>query len=352
MATKKSIRFGLLGAGLVAPTHAKAIRSAEGCELAAVADPDSPRAEAFAREYSCKAYSSLEQLLADKAIEVICILTPNHLHHAGALAAIAAGKHVLVEKPPALSLPDLDAMVAAAAKAGVKLGIVLQCRVRPPIQAMLAAIDEGRFGRILHADAFMKWFRTTEYYLTTPWRKLKGSGSGVTMHLAFHYIDLLQYLVGPASSVTARMCNLAHPQVELEDTTSALLEYRCGARGVVEASTALWPGQDVLIEIHGENGSAVMAGDHMETWTFRRERPGDEAARKLGERAVSAASGPADLGFRDHQAIIEDMADAVRTGKEPLIPAASARPTLELVLAMYQSAATGQTVKLPLAVLP
>ena len=347
MPTEKMIRFGLLGAGLIAPMHAKAIRAAGGCELAAVADPDAPRAEAFAREYSCKAYASMEQLLGDRAIDVVCVLTPNPLHRAGALAGIMAGKSVLVEKPPALSLPDLDEMTAAAARAGVQLGVVLQCRTRPPIQAMKAAVAEGRFGRILHADAFLKWFRTAEYFAAAPWRRLKESGAGVTMHLAFHYIDLLLYLAGPASSVTARMCNLAHPQVELEDTASALLEFRCGARGVVEASTALWPGQDVLVEIHGENGSAVMAGDRMETWTFRDERPEDEAARKLGERAVSSASGPADLGFRDHQVLIEDMADAVRTGREPLIPAASARPTLELVLAMYQSAATGKTVTLP-----
>jgi UDP-N-acetyl-2-amino-2-deoxyglucuronate dehydrogenase len=346
---KKVVRFGLLGAGLVAPFHAKGIQAAEGCELVAVADLDSARVGKLAKQFGCKAYASLDELLADKTIDVVNVLTPNHLHAPAVIAAATAGKHVLVEKPPAMSLPDTDAMILAAKKAGVRLGVVLQCRVRKPIQAMRQAIAEGRFGRLLQADAYMKWFRTTEYYFSDAWRSSRRSGAGVSIQHAFHYIDLLQYIMGPAHRVHARMMNLTHHTVELEDTLHACIDYVNGAHGLVVASTGLWPGCDIRIELHGENGTAIMVGERMDMWKFKEERPQDEEIRTLGRSKVAtAASGPADFDFADHQTVIEDMAEAVRTGREPLIPASSARVTLEIVLSMYKSARLGQPMDLPL----
>ena len=198
------VGFGLLGAGLIAPFHAKSILAAEGCELVAVADLDAERAGKVAEEYGCGARDSLESLLTDDAIDVICILTPNHLHAEAAVAAAKAGKSVLCEKPPSMSLAETDAMIAAAEAAGTHLGIVLQCRVRKAIGAMKQAIDSGRFGRMLQADTTMKWFRSVEYYLSDGWRSSRRSGAGVTVQHAFHYIDLLQHLMGPAVRVQAR----------------------------------------------------------------------------------------------------------------------------------------------------
>jgi len=349
MTNKKTVRFGLLGAGLVSPFHAKGIAATSGCELAAIADSNPQRVAARAKEFNCRACSSLDELLADKSIDVISILLPNHVHAGATLAAARAGKHVLVEKPPAMSLSDTDAMIAACKQAGVQLGVVLNCRVRKPIQAMRQGIAQGRFGRILQADAFMKWFRTSEYYFSDDWRSSRRSGAGVTIQHAFHYIDLLQYLMGPATSVQARMHNMAHPQVKLEDTLHAFIDFANGAHGVVEASTACWPGADIRIEINGENGAAVMVGERMDTWKFREERPEDEAIRQLGRKSVTTgAGGPADFDFADHQVVIEGMARAVREGCEPLIAAPSARNSLEMALAMYKSAKTGQPVQLPL----
>ena len=349
MTSQRPLRFALLGAGLVSPFHAKGIQATPGCELVAVADSNPARAAARAKEFGCAARASMDELLVDPSIDVINILLPNHLHAAPTLAAARAGKHVLVEKPPAMSLADTDRMIAACQQAGVKLGIVLNCRVRKPIQAIRQAIVEGRFGRLLQADAAMKWFRTTEYYFSDDWRSSRRSGAGVTIQHAFHYIDLLQYLMGPAASVQARMFNLAHPQVKLEDTLYAFIDFANGARGVVEASTAFWPGADVRIEINGENGTAVMAGERMATWKFRDERAEDESIRELGRKAVATgAGGPADFDFADHQVVIADMARAVREGGQPMISAPSARNSLELALAMYKSAATGQPATLPI----
>ncbi|MCE9591112.1 MAG: Gfo/Idh/MocA family oxidoreductase [Planctomycetes bacterium] len=346
--SQRVVRFGLLGAGLIAPFHARAIRAAAGCELVAVADMNGERAGKIAAEFGCRACATLDDLLADKSIDVVNILTPNHLHRDAAIAAANAGRHVLTEKPPAMSLADTDAMIAAAQKAGVKLGVVLQCRVRGAIRAMREALAQERFGRVLRADAQMKWYRSTEYYRSDPWRSSRRSGAGVTIQHAFHYIDLLHYLMGPVASVRATMSNVTHPDVDLEDTLSATLGYANGAQGSVFATTALWPGCDVRIELHGENGTAVMVGERMETWKFRDERAGDEAVRNMGRGVKTAAGGPADFDFADHQTVIEGMARVVREGVDPLITAASARGTLEVALAMYQSARTDREVVLPM----
>jgi predicted dehydrogenase len=217
------------------------------------------------------------------------------------------------------------------------------------VQALRRAIQEGRFGKLHHADVFMKWFRSADYYRLDAWRTSRRSGAGVTIQQAFHYLDLLQYLVGPAKSVHAQMTNLAHPGIALEDTALAFVTYQNGAQGVVEASTALWPGTDVRIEVNGENGTAIVVGERMDTWKFKDDRPEDEEIRHLGSAAVATgATGAADLGFRDHQAVVEDMVHAVAEGREPMITLASVRPTLEWALAMYQSAKQGTSVQLPI----
>jgi len=348
MSETKTVGFGLLGAGLIAPFHAKSILAAEGCELIAVADVDAERAAACAEQFGCKAVGTLAEVLADDAVDVVCVLTPNHLHCDATIAAAKAGKHVLTEKPPAMSLAETDAMIAACEEAGVQLGVVLQCRVRKPIQAMREAIAAGRFGRLVQADVYMKWFRSTDYYKMDPWRSSRRSGAGVTIQHAFHYIDLLQYLMGPVTEVSARMTNMAHGEVELEDTLNAFITYANGAQGVVVASTAMWPGADVRIEINGADGAAAMVGERMEMWQFQVELPEDNEIRELGRDSVAtAASGPADFDFADHQLVIEAMAEAVRGRGEPFITADSARRTLQIALAMYQSAARGEPVRLP-----
>jgi predicted dehydrogenase len=343
------IGFGLLGAGLIAPFHARALRHSERARLVGIADLQRPRAEKIAAEFNCAVYDTLDAMLRDPAVQVVNIVTPNHLHYDAVIQAIAAGKHVLVEKPPAMSLRDVDVMVEEARVPGVKVGTVLQCRTRKAVQAMRTAIEQGRFGKIYHADTYMKWFRSTEYYTVDQWRTSRRSGAGVTIMQLFHYIDLLQYLVGPVARVQARMNNLAHPSLQLEDTTLAFVDYASGAQGVVQASTALWPGTDLRIEINGENGTAIMIGERIDTWKFRDERPEDEEIRHYGSAAVATGAGSASaLDFHDHQVLIEDMVSAIETGRDPIASLPSVRPTLEWALAMYQSAKDNVPVELPI----
>lgn len=343
-----SIGFGLLGAGLIAPFHARALRDCRGGRLVAVCDVDPDRAAKLANEFGARVYDRLDRMLEDPEVQAVNVLTPNHLHHDAVLACAAAGRHVLTEKPPAMSLRETDAMIRACGDAGVKFGCMVQCRVRAAIQAMRGAVQEGRFKRLFQADTFMKWYRASAYYQQDAWRSSRRSGAGVTVQHAFHYIDLLQYLAGPVRRVEARMTNVAHPDVALEDTLVAFLEYQNGARGLVQASTGFWPGTPVRIEVYGEEGTAIMSGEAMDTWAFKEERPDDEAKRIIGNAAqATGAGGPADLGHADHQVVIQDMVRAIAEDREVVIPVASVRPTVEIVLGLYQSAARGAPVDLP-----
>jgi len=264
----KPVGFGLLGAGLVAPFHGKALRASEKAQLVAVADLDEARGGKFGGEFGCAVYRTLDELLANPEVECVNVLTPNAYHFEAVVAAAVAGRHVLVEKPPAMSLRETDRMVETCAQHGVRFGVVLQCRVRKPIQAIKQAIAAGRFGKLLMCSTYMKWFRSEAYYFSDAWRSSRKSGAGVTIQHAFHYLDLCQYLMGPAKRVDARMENLAHPKVELEDTLLARVDWANGALGVVDASTALWPGTDLRVEVSGEYGTAIMVGERMDTWRF------------------------------------------------------------------------------------
>lgn len=344
----KQIGFAVVGAGLIAPFHLKAVRDAKGGHAVGIFDVDKARAEKTAKEYNIKTFDSLEQMLADKDIQVVCVATPNHLHHDIVIKAAQAGKHVLTEKPPAMSLAETDEMIAACKNANVKFGCFVQCRIRKAIQAIKHAIDSGRFGELLHADAYMKWFRGKDYYTSAGWRGQQKSGSGVTVAQGFHYIDLLQYLAGPASKVEAKMTNIAHPGIKLEDDVIANLEYVNGCKGVIQLSTALWPGTDIRIEINGTKGTAIMVGEKIQTWKFQDERPEDIEIRNIGNASqATGAGGAADFGHADHTVVVQDMIDRITDGKEVVIPVTAVRPTLEIVLAIYQSAKSGKSICSP-----
>jgi predicted dehydrogenase len=347
---KKTIGFGVVGAGLIAPFHLNAIKDATGGKAVGIFDVDMVKARQMADRFDLKVYESLDQMLGDDAVQVVCVATPNHLHRDAVIAAAAAGKHVLTEKPPAMSLNETDEMIAACEKAGVKFGCFVQCRIRKAIQAMKHAVDSGRFGKLLRADAYMKWYRPQEYYMSSGWRGQRQSGSGVTVAQGFHYIDLLQYLAGSAVRVEAKMANLNHPGIALEDDAIAFVEYANGAKGVIQLSTALWPGTDIRIELNGTDGTAIMSGEKMQTWKFKDEHPEDDEIRNLGNAAqATGAGGAADFGHCDHTVVVQDMIDCIGTDKEVVIPVKNVRPTLEIILAMYQSASRGKAVEWPVA---
>jgi len=330
--------FGLVGTGLVSQFHGKAIKDSKDMRLVSCYDIVASKAERFAAEYGCRV-ESFEEMLKNPEIDIINVLTPNAYHADFVIQAAEAGKHVLVEKPPEMTLEKTDKMIEACRNNGVKFGVILQCRFRKAIEAIKRAIDDGRFGKPLHASAYMKWFRSEEYYFSDPWRKYKSEGAGVTIQHAFHYIDLLHHLMGDIESLYAKMSNIAHPGVDLEDTVIAIFRFRNGAQGVLEASTAFYPGIDIRIEINGTDGLAVMKGDRIEEWKFREEKPGDEEVRKIGGVAgTTGAGGAAALLYYEHKYLFEDFIDAIRNNRNPRVTGEEGRRTLATALAIYESA--------------
>ncbi|OGV54682.1 MAG: hypothetical protein A2017_19380 [Lentisphaerae bacterium GWF2_44_16] len=342
--------FGILGAGMISGIHADALRKSRKAELVAVCDVNEQNAKKLAEKFapSATVYTSFDEMLKDGRVEVVDIITPNHMHTEFVLKAAAAKKHVLCEKPPAMSLKETDRMIKACKDASVKFGIFVQCRIREPMRHIKAALEQKRFGKILRVDAVMKWFRAADYYKMDAWRSNRKCGAGVTIQHAFHYIDLLQYLMGPASGVVAEMHNLAHPEIKIEDTLDARITFANGVRGFVQASTAIWPGNDVQIEIYGTDGSAIMCGTAFKLWKFKEEKPEDEKIRASGNAAqATASSDPSALPSEDHQYVIDDCVDAIESGRELCIPCSSVKASLEIALAMYKSDKIKDEVSIP-----
>jgi UDP-N-acetyl-2-amino-2-deoxyglucuronate dehydrogenase len=362
-ASGQSLRFGIIGCGSIGPTHAGAIQQIEEARLVAVADTIAERADNMAETFNVtRAYDSHEALINDDGIDVVCICTPSGLHADVTIEALRAGKHVIVEKPMEVSLEACDRMIAAADETGKKLSVISQHRFDAATMQVKQAIDTGNLGRIILADATVKWWRTQEYYDSGDWRGTwKFDGGGALMNQGVHTVDLLQWLAGGVSSLYAQTRTAAHERMEVEDIAVAALTFASGAVGTLTATTAAYPGFAVRLDIYGTEGSAVIEGDRLKTMVLKSGQSyngegtaahalsvaqggtasvKDEAAKRDEEMEVGEVWGDA------HRAQIEDVIRAIRTDTQPLIDGRAARKPLEIILGVYESARTGQPVTL------
>ena len=270
--------FGIVGCGMIAEFHARAIAEIPEAQLVAAFSRSSANGAKIAALSTgeCSIYDDLDAMLAHPGLDVVCVCTPSGAHLEPALQAAKAGKHVVVEKPLEITVPRCDAIIRACDEAGVRLCAIFPSRFSPANQALKAAIDSGRFGRLTLGDTSVKWWRTQDYYDSGQWRGTWDlDGGGALMNQAIHNVDLLQWLMGEVDSVQAMTALLVHERIEVEDTAVAALRFQSGALGVIEASTGAFPGLLKRTEIHGENGSARVEQDDVTLWTFRDERPGD-----------------------------------------------------------------------------
>lgn len=344
--------FGIIGCGLIAKFHARAIADVPGARLAACYDVVPAAAEKVGEEFGCKAYNDLDAMLSDPNVHVVTVATPSGAHMEPAIAAAKAGKHVIVEKPLEITLDRCDAIIRACEEAGVVLSTIFPSRFHASSRLLKAAVEEKRFGKLTIGDAYVKWWRTQQYYDGGAWRGTwKLDGGGALMNQAIHSVDLLVWLMGPVAEVSARTALLAHERIEVEDVAMAVLRFQCGALGVIEATTAAYPGYLKRIELHGDQGSAVMEEEDIVKWDFAQIRPQDEEIRRKMAEKVSGgggASDPAAIGHHGHAMQFADVVQAIREGRKPLIDGAEGRRSVEVIMAVYQSAETGQIVKLPL----
>jgi len=350
--------FAIAGSGMIARFHARAIAATAGARLIGIASRNAETAQALATEAHSflpsehaapLATTDLAALLVRPEVDVVCIATPSGAHLEPALAAIAAGKHLVIEKPLEITTERIDRLLAAAQAANVVVAPIFQARFGQNAQHIKAAIDAGRFGRIALASAYVKWFREPAYY--TGWKGTRDlDGGGATMNQAIHGIDLLQWFVGMPSEVVGHTTRRVHTGIESEDTAVAALRYPSGALGTIEASTAAYPGWARRIEICGEHGSVALEDDALTRWDFRDTHPEDAAILAAANDSAmgSGATNPSAISAEGHTRQIRDLVahlHARREGHSVLprlgVEAHEARNAVSLIRALYASAAQG-----------
>lgn len=337
------MNFGIIGTGTIGRFHAEAIRAMEGGTLHSVFQ----RNPAGTADYGVKSYSDLAEFLADPLLDIVTIATPSGAHFEPALAALTAGKHVICEKPLEITTVRIDEMTAAAKASGKTLAAILNRRFNPAMSAFKAASDAGRFGKITSASCYVKWFRDQAYYDSAAWRGTWAlDGGGALMNQAIHSIDALLYLAGPVKSVQANTACLAHEGIEVEDMAVVLLEFENGARGVIEGSTCSWSktGHPARVQICGTEGSVFLADETFEVWDFKNGQPEDErilTTLMRGNQTALGGNDPKAIQFHQHQRNFEEVVNAIREGREPGTSAGEARKAVEVIEAIYKSAANG-----------
>jgi len=347
-----SYGFGIIGLGLIADFHARAIKEMRGGKLVACCSRSQEKADSFAEKYQCKGYSSLEQFLSHPELDIVNICTPSGAHLEPALAAVAAGKHLIVEKPLEVTLSRCDEIIRACEKNSVKLTSIFESRFFKLTSIIKKAVDQGRFGQMVLCDAYIKWYRSQEYYDKGGWRgSWKLDGGGALMNQSIHAVDLLQYFAGEVEEIQALTETIGHQGVEVEDNAIALLRFRSGALGVIEGSTSVYPGFLKRIEISGTQGSVIMEEEDLKAWCFKKEFLEDKKIRKQffsRTKSGGGASDPGAIDFHGHQYQFENMVEAIKNNNVPLIDGYEARKAVEIILGIYKSAREGKRVKLPL----
>jgi UDP-N-acetyl-2-amino-2-deoxyglucuronate dehydrogenase len=340
------VRVALVGCGRISRSHFEAIARVEGLTLAAVCDAVEERARAAGEGQGVPWFTSYEAMLAQAPCEAVAICTPSGLHPRHGILAARAGKHVISEKPMAISLESADALVQACDDAGVHLFVVKQNRLNPPVQLLKRAVDRGRFGRLYLANCTVRWTRPQEYYDQAPWRGTWEFDGGAFMNQASHYVDLVQWLVGPVDTVMAKTATLAR-RIEAEDSGAAVMRFRSGALGVMEVTMLTYPKNlEGSITLLGERGSVKIGGtavNRVEHWQFADYDDDD----KLVEAANT--NPPSVYGF-GHEPYYRNVLAVLRGEAPPETDGRAGRKSLELILGIYESARTGRDVPLPLVV--
>ncbi len=338
-----SVGFGIIGAGMIGKVHAEAISAISGAKLVAVYGRNDAPAQELAAKYGAQAFTNLTQFFAHPDLQIVNICSPSGMHLEHGKMAVAAGKHILVEKPIEITCARADELLAACAEAKVKIGVIFQSRFLAAVQKIKQAVDEGKLGKIFLADAYVKWYRAPEYYAQGSWHgQLALDGGGALINQAIHTIDLLRWIMGPVAVVNAMKGALRYPHIEGEDTLVGNVKFANGALGVVVAATSVSPGFKRRLEISGERGTIVLDGDTIGTWAIEGEAEND----LQGEQLTDGSSNPAAISTEGHRRQIEDMMHAVLENRVPLIDGSEGRKSLELVEALYRAANENQTIKL------
>ncbi len=340
----RELGFGIVGGGVIGPFHARAIRNVKGARLVAVCDVIEAAASKFASDMGVEAYTDIAKMLKRDDIDVLDVCAPSGLHAKLGIQGAESGKHVLVEKPIDITLERADSLISACEKAEVKLGVIFQHRFDAATRKLKDAVDRGRMGRLVLGDAYVKWYRTQEYYDKGGWRGTwRYDGGGSLINQSIHTIDLQRYIMGDPEWLFGKIGVMTH-RIETEDLGLALVGFRNGARGVIEGSTSIYPGLPERLEVHGERGTAIIEGGKMVKWAIQGEaEEGDQKA------TASAAAEASAITADSHTLQIQDFVDAICQDRVPLVDGYEGRKALEVVLAVYRSSERGEVVRFPIS---
>ncbi len=343
------MKYALIGCGRISPNHIEAAKNNK-LEFVAMCDiiPEimQEKSDKFGLEAVHK-YTDYKELLAVEAPELVAIATESGKHAAIALDCIAAGCNVIIEKPIALSIEDADKIIAAAKTKGVLVCANHQNRFNKSIQYIRKALEEGRFGKLSHGAAHIRWNRGENYYTQAPWRGTWAQDGGCLMNQCIHNIDLLRWMMGDeVDEVVAYTDQLCHPYLEAEDLGMALIKFKNGSYGLVEGTTNVFPKNlEETLYMFGECGTVKAGGTSdniIEEWRFADNIDDPELVK-----ATYHENPPNVYGF-GHTPLYADVIDAINTDRAPYVDGEAGKRALELVLAIYKSAAEGRPVKLPL----
>ncbi len=339
-------RMVLVGCGRISERHVEAIEHNPGLELVAVCDEIPERARVAGERVSVPAFTSFSAMLTETDADAAVICTPSGLHPRHGIMAAQRGLHVICEKPMATRLEEADALVRACDESGVHLFVVKQNRLNPGIELLKRAVEKGRFGRIYLANTTVRWNRPQSYYDSAPWRGTWEFDGGAFMNQASHYVDMIQWLMGPVESVSAKTATLGR-RIESEDTGVVLLRFRNGALGTIEVTMLTYPrNMEGSVTILGERGSVKVGGtalNRIEHWEFAEYDDDDREAE-----AQRAAPNPLSVYGSGHRPYYENVVKVLRGEATPGTDGREGRKSLELILGIYESARTGTEVSLPL----
>ncbi|MBW9051554.1 Gfo/Idh/MocA family protein [Rhizobium mesosinicum] len=343
------INFAIVGCGRIAKRHSEllGLEQIKGARLAAVCDVVIEKAKEFGERFGVPYYRSFDEMMQNEQIDVVSVLTPSGLHAEHVIALAKYKRHIVVEKPMALTLTDAEAMIKACDGNGVRLFVVKQNRFNVPVVKAREALDGGRFGKLVLGTVRVRWCRDQRYYDQDSWRGTWAYDGGVLANQASHHIDMLTWFMGEVESVHAR-ATTALVNIEAEDTAVATLKFRNGALGIIEATSATRP-KDIegSISVLGAGGSVEIAGfavNNIRTWQFGDNDPAD--AEVMEKYSVNP---PNVYGF-GHQAYYEHVVDCLMNNSKALVDGHEGRQSLELIMALYESIASQKEVSLPLEV--
>ena len=340
------MRVGILGTGAIAHKHAQAYRNI-GFELVACSNKTEPRGRKFAAQWNTEFVPDYRDLCRYPGLDFIDVCTFPEFHLQPLEACAEIKRPIQLQKPIATNLETAEKMVRTARQAGITLGVVSQHRFDDSVLFLKRALAAGRLGKVLEADAYVKWFRNDEYYA----RAIKGSwrteGGGALINQAIHQVDILLYLIGPVSAVSGVWQIGARHTIESEDIVNALLSYQSGTTGVIQAATAFWPGYTERIEIHGTSGTAIISGDRLTKWDVQNDETANAADPAPIEHDVaSGSSDPMSIRLISFERQFQDFADSIRTGREPVVNGEEGYRALQIVLGIYRSCRENKSVQL------